>query len=167
MTKDAKYIIIIGALILVILFLLVRKPIKPLDTRPTTGHENVSNKNDGEKDIKASTGGSIDELTREETVVPFVKKNKSLPACYITKAEARRRGWNAGDGNLCDVLPGKAIGGDRFTNRERTLPVAPGRVWFEADLNYNCGHRNADRLLFSSDGLVYVTYNHYKNFIEK
>ena len=67
--------------------------------------------------------------------------------------------------NLCAVLPGKAIGGDRFSNREGQLPSAGGRVWREADINYQCGRRGADRLLYSSDGLIFVTRDHYKNFI--
>lgn len=106
----------------------------------------------------------IDELTKESVIVPFVKQNGRLPECYITKIEAAEHGWNASKGNLCDVLPGRAIGGDVFTNRERSLPVKKGRTWYEADLNYNCGHRNSDRLLFSNDGLVYVTHDHYKTF---
>ncbi len=110
---------------------------------------------------------SIDALTKETVVVPYVKANGKLPDYYITKKEARDKGWIAAEGNLCDVLPGKAIGGDVFTNREGNLPDKPGRKWFEADLNYNCGRRNADRLLFSSDGLVFVTHDHYKTFEEK
>ncbi|MCH5683635.1 hypothetical protein LWM68_04755 [Niabella sp. W65] len=47
------------------------------------------------------------------------------------------------------------------------MPAAEKRKWFEADLNYKCGRRNADRLLYSSDGLIYVTYDHYKTFQQK
>ncbi|MCH5717378.1 ribonuclease domain-containing protein [Niabella hibiscisoli] len=65
------------------------------------------------------------------------------------------------------MLPGRAIGGDVFSNREGGLPSAEKRKWFEADLNYKCGRRNADRLLYSNDGLVYVTYDHYKTFQQK
>lgn len=114
-----------------------------------------------------STIVKIDELTREAVVVAYVKKHQQLPDYYITKYQARRHGWDASSGNLCDVLPGRAIGGDVFSNREKSLPSANNRKWFEADLNYNCGRRNADRLLFSSDGLVYVTYDHYKTFTQK
>jgi len=62
------------------------------------------------------------------------------------------------------VLPGRAIGGDRFSNRERRLPMQAGRQWYEADVNYNCGHRDADRLLYSSDGLIFLTTDHYRSF---
>jgi len=113
------------------------------------------------------TPGTVDALTKETVVVPYVKKNGRLPAYYITKQEARQQGWIAAEGNLCEVLPGRAIGGDHFSNREKTLPAKSGRKWFEADINYHCGRRNADRLLFSNDGLVFVTKDHYKTFEEK
>ncbi|HEI8867128.1 TPA: ribonuclease N [Serratia odorifera] len=108
---------------------------------------------------------SIDQLTQQKRVVRYLQQHQRLPGYYITKKQAREQGWNAGDGNLCSVLPGKAIGGDRFSNREGRLPAAHQRVWREADINYQCGRRGADRLLYSSDGLIFVTRDHYKNFI--
>ena len=110
---------------------------------------------------------SIDELTKELVVVAYLKQNHQLPNYYIRKKEARKFGWNPAEGNLCEVLPGRAIGGDFFTNREGQLPEKPGRTWYEADLNYDCAHRNADRLLFSNDGLVFVTKDHYKTFVQQ
>lgn len=117
--------------------------------------------------LSDSTPQRIDSLTREEVVVPYVKKHQQLPAYYIKKGEARDKGWEPAAGNLCDVLPGRAIGGDIFSNREGGLPTAEKRKWFEADLNYKCGRRNADRLLYSTDGLIFVTYDHYKTFQQK
>ncbi|WON76574.1 ribonuclease domain-containing protein [Serratia sp. UGAL515B_01] len=108
---------------------------------------------------------SIDKLTEQKRVVSYLRQNQRLPDYYITKKKARERGWNAQDGNLCQVLPGKAIGGDRFSNREGRLPMANNRIWREADINYQCGRRGADRLLYSDDGLIFVTRDHYKNFI--
>ncbi|CAM2915316.1 ribonuclease domain-containing protein [Chryseobacterium flavum] len=105
---------------------------------------------------------SIDELTEEKKVIAYVKQNHKLPDYYITKGEARRQGWNPSKGNLCEVLPGKAIGGDKFGNRERKLP--DGEKYFEADVNYHCGTRNADRIIYTPDGEVYLTKNHYKSF---
>lgn len=131
--------------------------------QPTTSNT----KNETSSEAPATASAKIDELTKEGVVVSYVKVNGKLPDYYITKKEARDKGWIAVEGNLCNVLPGKAIGGDIFTNREGNLPEKPGRKWFEADLNYNCGRRNADRLLFSSDGLVFVTHDHYKTFEEK
>ncbi|MBK7097498.1 MAG: ribonuclease [Sphingobacteriales bacterium] len=126
---------------------------------PKIDSPNTANTNKINKDI--------DELTKEEVVVSYVEKNKKLPEYYITKKEAREKGWNASDGNLCDILPGRAIGGDIFSNREGKLPAQNGRTWYEADLNYNCGRRNADRILFSNDGMIFVTHDHYQNFIKK
>lgn len=105
---------------------------------------------------------SIQNLTNEVKVINYVKSNHELPDYYITKSEARKQGWVPSEGNLCDVLPGKAIGGDKFSNREKTLPS--GKQYFEADVNYNCGNRNADRIVFTKDGEVYLTKNHYKSF---
>lgn len=158
--------IIIALLVVVILLLLAKRngsieqpPVKPGADQTVT---------DKRKDNpKPSASKSIDELTAASVVVPYVKEHKQLPDYYIKKNEARQQGWNPAAGNLCDVLPGRAIGGDVFSNREGRLPKANGRKWFEADLNYNCGNRNADRLLFSNDGLVFITTDHYKTFDEQ
>lgn len=48
---------------------------------------------------------AIDELTKEHVVVPYVKRHGKLPDYYITKKEARNKGWIAADGNLCDCCP--------------------------------------------------------------
>lgn len=104
----------------------------------------------------------IDKLTSEEVVIPFVKQNGTLPPYYLTKSEAKKKGWVPSQGNLCEVLPGQAIGGDRFSNREGKLPR--GEQYFEADVNYNCGHRGADRIVFTKEGEVWLTHNHYKSF---
>ena len=134
-----------------------------------TNKANPSTKIVSQKEESGSntSANKIDELTSEGIVVPYIKKHKKLPDYYITKKEARDKGWIAAEGNLCDVLPGKAIGGDVFTNREGNLPDKNNRTWYEADLNYNCGRRNADRVLFSNDGLIFVTHDHYKTFDEK
>ena len=116
---------------------------------------------------KYTQSQSIDELTKTSVVVAYVKRHGELPDYYITKREARAQGWNPAEENLCDVLPGYAIGGDIFSNREHRLPDKKSRIWYEADLNYDCHNRGSDRLLFSNDGLIYVSYNHYKTFQER
>lgn len=97
-------------------------------------------------------------------VVDFLRQHGHLPPQYLTKEEARRLGWDPQRGNLSTVAPGKLIGGDRFMNREGKLPEATGRRWFEADINYTGGYRGSDRLLYSSDGLIYLTLDHYRTF---
>lgn len=122
--------------------------------------ENISNTNS-----TVLSKNDIDELTNEETVIDYVKTNQKLPDYYVTKGEARNQGWVASKGNLCDVLPGKAIGGDKFSNREKTLPA--GNHYYEADVNYTCGRRNADRIVYTKNGEVWLTKNHYKSFEKK
>ncbi len=98
--------------------------------------------------------------------VEAIRNTGRLPADrYLDKDDAERLGWRP-SGDLCRVAPGKAIGGDRFSNREKRLPEAAGRRWTEADLDFACGRRNAKRLVFSSDRLIYVTVDHYSTFRE-
>ncbi len=98
--------------------------------------------------------------------VKSVRDTGKLPAArYIDKNAAEKLGWRPG-ADLCRVAPGKAIGGDRFFNREGRLPAAPNRRWTEADLDFDCGRRNAKRLVFSNDRLVFVTVDHYGSFRE-
>lgn len=172
MQKKSPSIIII--LLLVIIALLAYNTFSHKGKIPkgevTQTNSSVSNQTEMQTKpqvAETSQQPSIEELTGEKVVVPYVKEHGKLPDYYITKREAKSQGWNPAEGNLCDVLPGRAIGGDVFTNRERSLPTEKGRVWYEADLNYDCGNRNSDRLLFSNDGLVYVTHNHYKTFEQK
>ncbi len=109
-----------------------------------------------------SAAENIDALTEESRVISYVKNNRKLPPYYVTKGEARAQGWIPSDGNLCDVLPGMAIGGDRFGNREKQLPK--DKAYFEADVNYSCGNRNAQRIVYTADGEVWLTTDHYKTF---
>ena len=65
-----------------------------------------------------------------------------------------------------NVLPGKMIGGDTYRNKEGKLPNTPERIWHEADINYDGGYRKDARILYSNDGLIFVTYDHYQTFYE-
>ena len=64
------------------------------------------------------------------------------------------------------VAPGRMLTRGRYWNDDGHLPESPGRIWYEADINYKWGYRGNDRILYSNDGLIFVTYNHYKTFIE-
>jgi len=97
-------------------------------------------------------------------VADYIVANGKLPDNFITKAQAKKLGWDSNLGNLALVAPGKSIGGDVFTNREKVLPDIDGRIWYEADIDYRIGFRNGKRILYSNDGLVYKTINHYKTF---
>ena len=62
------------------------------------------------------------------------------------------------------AVTGKSIGGDRYGNYEGKLPKKNGRNWKECDIDYVKGNRNAKRIVFSNDGLIYYTGDHYKSF---
>lgn len=127
-----------------------------------TSKSDTQNRSEIKEADLSNNPANIDELTAESKVIEFVKTNHRLPDYYITKSEARKSGWIASKGNLCDVLPGKAIGGDQFSNREKHLPNTA--KYYEADVNYNCGNRNADRIVYTKNGDVYLTKNHYRSF---
>lgn len=91
---------------------------------------------------------------------------KTLPNYYITKWEAKRNGWDTKLGNLSEACPNKMIGGDIFFNSKEKLPHAQNRVWYEADIDYLEGYRNTSRILYSNDGLIFVSYDHYQTFFE-
>ena len=89
-----------------------------------------------------------------------------LPEYYVGKNVAKKYGWKSKSNDLDQVLPGYMIGGDVYQNDDKKLPDAPGRVWYEADINYEGGFRNRQRVLYSNDGLLFATYDHYHTFYE-
>ena len=102
----------------------------------------------------------------KEHVAAYLREFGELPPNYITKKDAQALGWVSSLGNLWDVAPGKSIGGDRFGNYEGQLPDAKGRKYFECDIDYEGGRRNAKRIIFSNDGLIFYTEDHYSTFEE-
>lgn len=110
--------------------------------------------------LKLDIDGSY---TDKEHVAAYINQFKKLPNNYITKGEAKKLGWQT-KGTLDKVAPGKSIGGDRYGNYEGLLPKKDKRTWKECDIDYIKGNRNAKRIVFSNDGLIYYTGNHYKSF---
>jgi guanyl-specific ribonuclease Sa len=102
--------------------------------------------------------------TDKERVALYIHTYGHLPNNYITKAEAQRLGWDSQSGNLRKVAPGKSIGGDKFGNYEGQLPKDKKRKYYECDIDYGGGRRNAKRIIFSNDGLIFYTDDHYKTF---
>lgn len=96
----------------------------------------------------------------------WLKNRGELPEYYISESEAKQAGWKPPEGNLHVAVPGKMIAKGIYRNKDGHLPSAPGRVWYEADINYSSGWRNKQRVLYSNDGLIFVTYDHYKTFYE-
>lgn len=101
--------------------------------------------------------------TKEEVAV-YLTEFDTLPDNFLTKKEAEALGWQSSRGNLWNVANGKSIGGDRFGNYEKLLPDASGRRWTECDIGYDGGYRGGERIVFSNDGLIYYTGDHYASF---
>ena len=98
-----------------------------------------------------------------EDVSLYLHTYDHLPENYLPKSEARYLGWTGG--SVEQVAPGCAIGGDRFGNREGILPAAQGRSYYECDIGtIGESSRGAKRLVYSDDGLIYYTEDHYETF---
>ena len=104
--------------------------------------------------------------TSPEEVALYIHTYNKLPTNYITKKEATTLGWKSSEGNLWEVTDKKSIGGDLFGNREGSLPKKDGRKYFECDVNYEGGFRGSERMVYSDDGLIYYTSDHYKTFTQ-
>ena len=96
----------------------------------------------------------------------YLKYKGVLPDYYITKVEAEQLGYKSYLGNLNEISPKKMLIKGEYRNMNKHLPSKIGRIWYEADINYKSGYRNHERILFSNDGLIFVTYDHYNTFVE-
>ena len=97
-----------------------------------------------------------------EDVALYLYTYGELPENFITKKEAQKLGWDNKKGNLWEVADGMCIGGDHFGNYEGLLPEEDD--YTECDVNYEGGYRGAERIIFSDDGDIYYTGDHYKSF---
>ena len=99
----------------------------------------------------------------KEEVALYIHTYDKLPSNYITKKEARALGWPGGD--LSEYAPGKCIGGDRFGNNEGLLPDVDERNYKECDIDtLGKKKRGAKRIIYSNDGYIYYTEDHYASF---
>lgn len=89
----------------------------------------------------------------------------TLPNYYLSKAELIDTGWKPGK-FPSNWVPGKMLAGGIYNNKNQHLPETAGRTWYEADINYYSGKRNSSRILYSNDGLVFATFDHYSTFSE-
>ena len=101
---------------------------------------------------------------QSDEVALYLHAFEELPPNYITKNEARDLGWDGNGNHLWQLSYGYSIGGDKFGNREGVLPKQKGRQYYECDVNFEDGKRGAERLVFSNDGLIYYTDDHYNSF---
>ena len=101
--------------------------------------------------------------TSKEDVALYIHTYGRLPDNFITKKEAEKLGWPGG--SLEPYAPGMCIGGSRFGNYEKLLPEAKGRTYTECDIDtLGASKRGAKRIVFSNDGLIYYTDDHYESF---
>ncbi len=101
--------------------------------------------------------------TTKDDVALYIYTFGHLPDNFITKKEAEALGWSGG--SLEPYAPGKCIGGNRFGNYEELLPEKDGRFYTECDIDtLGAEKRGAKRIVFSNDGLIYYTDDHYESF---
>lgn len=101
--------------------------------------------------------------TTKDDVALYIHTYGHLPDNFITKKDAQALGWPGG--SLEPYAPGKCIGGSRFGNYEGLLPEADGRTYTECDIDtLGADSRGAKRIVFSNDGLIYYTEDHYETF---
>lgn len=101
--------------------------------------------------------------TTKDDVALYLYLYGELPNNFITKKQAQALGWPGG--GLEDYASGKCIGGDMFGNYEGLLPKAAGRVYYECDIDtLGANGRGAKRIVYSNDGLIFYTDDHYESF---
>lgn len=137
------------------------KPGKDTDSVPDDRKPSGENQND-----PAGPGAELDEYgvyTSMEDVALYLYTYEELPDNFITKKEARALGWEGG--SLDPYAPGMCIGGDYFGNYEGNLPEEEGREYHECDIDtLGARSRGAKRIVYSNDGLIYYTEDHYETF---
>lgn len=101
--------------------------------------------------------------TTKDDVALYIHTYGKLPPNFITKTEAQKLGWSGG--GLDGYADGKCIGGDRFGNYEGLLPKKSGRTYTECDIDtLHAKSRGEKRIIFSNDGLIFYTEDHYESF---
>lgn len=101
--------------------------------------------------------------TTKDEVALYIHQYGYLPHNFISKKEAEKLGWTGG--SLEPYAPGKCIGGSYFGNYEGLLPEADGRIYTECDIDtLGASSRGPKRIVFSNDGLIYYTKDHYESF---
>lgn len=158
MKKKIQYIV---GIIFLMLCLLTGCEGRSVSTQDSTSVQSQQSEELSELQLSVEESG---EYTSKDEVSAYLYEFGHLPYNFITKKEAKALGWNSKEGNLEEVAPGKSIGGDYFGNYEEVLPEADGRTYHECDIDYEGGRRNAKRIVYSDDGLIYYTEDHYETF---
>lgn len=135
----------------------------PAELNGSDEGEEISFSVEGDVSVEEDSLSEEGSYTTKEEVALYIHLYGRLPDNFITKAEARDLGWEGG--SLEPYALGKTIGGDRFGNYEELLPKKKGRTYLECDINtLGASSRGAERIVFSNDGLIYYTADHYETF---
>lgn len=98
--------------------------------------------------------------TTKEDVALYIHTYGKLPHNFMTKKEAQKLGWSGG--SLEPYAPGMCIGGNYFGNYEGLLPDGNYK---ECDIDtLGKKSRGSKRIIYSDDGRIYYTGDHYKTF---
>ena len=92
-------------------------------------------------------------------------RRRTIVSPYFHQPKLQALGWQRGQ-PVSSFAKGKMLTKGTYRNLNGHLPQIPGRIWYEADINYRSGKRNSQRILWSNDGLIFVTYDHYATFYE-
>ena len=99
--------------------------------------------------------------TSKDDVALYLHLYGKLPKNFVTKSKARDKGWEGG--SLEPYFPGCSIGGDYFGNNEGLLPK--NKTYHECDIDTKgAKSRGAKRIVYSTDGYIYYTDDHYESF---
>lgn len=105
-------------------------------------------------------------IIEPQRIADYLFAHGKLPENFITKREAEDLGWNSIYKYVSEAAPRMSIGGDRFVNYEGKLPQVKGRKYYECDCWYTEGRRSPYRIVYSDDGHVWYTEDHYETFTE-
>ncbi|MBE6736186.1 MAG: ribonuclease [Ruminococcaceae bacterium] len=129
------------------------QPVEREDVRKTTAA----------KTTKTKTIDRNGSYTSKDDVALYIHTYGELPKNFISKKQAERLGWDGG--SLEPYAPGKSIGGSYFGNYEGKLPKKKGRTYYECDIDTKGRRsRGPKRIVYSTDGLIYYTPDHYETF---
>lgn len=140
----------------------------PDNTNPPTGNENTNKPDENDVpfenfgmnvitvDLKKVNVNENGNYNTKEEVAAYIHLYNKLPSNYNSNSSYVKKNYNAQDK--------LSYGGATFQNREGLLPKAAGRTFIECDIGYTGGSRNALRIVYSSDGLIFYTSDHYASF---
>ena len=163
--KFTKIIIPVIVILILLAAMLMSKPDSPQPTpQPIQSQTSQPTTQQTQTQTSAVTVEEDKYYSSKDEVAAYIHQFHHLPENYITKTKAKKLGWEQTEGNLWDVLPGMSIGGGPFNNYDGKLPEEAGREYKECDIDYNGGARGGKRIVYSDDGLIFYTGDHYETF---